>query len=54
MLARLKLGKGDTVLLTEAANGVNLAPHDPSLEKQLGAGREFMREYHDTFRQLAK
>jgi putative addiction module antidote len=54
VLARLKLEKGDTVFLTEAANGVNLSPYDPSVEEQLEAGREFMREYRDTFRQLAK
>lgn len=54
VLARLKLEKGDTVFLTEAANGVNLSPYDPSVEAQLEAGREFMREYRDTFRQLAK
>jgi len=54
VLARLKLEKGDTVFLTEAANGVNLSPYDPCVERQLEAGREFMREYRDTFRQLAK
>jgi putative addiction module antidote len=54
VLARLKLEKGDTVLLTEAANGVNLSPYDPSIEEQLEAGREFLCEYPDTFRQLAK
>ena len=55
VLARLKVGKGDSVFLTEAANGgVNLTPYDPSLEEQIKLGREFMREYRDTFRQLAK
>ena len=54
VLARLKLEKGDTVFLTEAVNGYTLTPYDPSLEEQLKAGREFMREYRDTFHQLAK
>ena len=54
ILARLKLEKGDTVFVTDAANGVNLTPYDPSLEEQLELGREFMREYRDTFHQLAK
>lgn len=54
VLARLKLEKGDTVFLTEAANGVTLTPYDPALEEQLRLGREFMREYRDTFHQLAK
>ena len=54
VLARLKLGKGDTLFVTEAANGVTLTPYDPTLEEQLAAGREFMRDYRDTFHQLAK
>jgi putative addiction module antidote len=54
VLARLKLGKGDTVFITEAANGVMLTPYDPTLDEQLQIGREFMREYRDTFHQLAK
>jgi putative addiction module antidote len=54
VLARLKLEKGDTVFLTDAAHGVNLSPYDPALEAQLKAGRDFMREYRDTFHQLAK
>jgi putative addiction module antidote len=54
ILARLKLEKGDTVFVTDAANGVMLTPYDPALDEQLAAGREFMREYRDTFHQLAK
>ncbi|MBK6591463.1 MAG: AbrB/MazE/SpoVT family DNA-binding domain-containing protein [Burkholderiales bacterium] len=54
VLARMKVEKGDTVFLTEAANGITLTPYDPELEEQLKLGREFMREYRDTFHQLAK
>ncbi len=54
VLARLKLGKGDTVFVTDAANGVTLTPYDPDLAEQLQAGRDFMRDYRDTFHQLAK
>ncbi|WP_299162801.1 AbrB/MazE/SpoVT family DNA-binding domain-containing protein [Accumulibacter sp.] len=54
VLARLKLQKGDTVFVTDAANGVMLTPYDPDLDQQLEIGREFMREYRDTFHQLAK
>ena len=50
----MKVEKGDTVFLTEAANGITLTPYDPELEEQLKLGREFMREYRDTFHQLAK
>ncbi len=54
VLARLKVAKGDTIFLTEAANGVTLTPYDPDLEEQLKIGREFMHDYRDTFHQLAK
>ena len=54
VLARLKVGKGDSLFLSEAANGVVLTPYDPDVAAQLEIGREFMREYRDTFHQLAK
>ena len=54
VLARLKLQKGDTVFLTDAPGGVTLTPHNPDFEEQLELGREFMREYRDTFNALAK
>jgi putative addiction module antidote len=54
VLARLKLEKGDTVYVTETPDGFALTPLDPSFEEQLDVGREFMREYRDTFRALAK
>ena len=54
MLARLKLEKGDTVHITESPGGLVVTPFDPALDEQLRLGREFMREYRDTFHQLAK
>ena len=54
ILARLKLEKGDTLFLTDSSKGLVLTPYDPGLDEQLALGREFMREYRDTFHQLAK
>ena len=53
-IARMKLQKGDSIFLTESADGFILTPYDPALEEEIAAGREFMREYRDTFHQLAK
>jgi putative addiction module antidote len=53
-LSRLRLEKGQTVFLTETPEGYALTPYDPALEEQIQAGREFMREFRDTFHQLAK
>ena len=54
VLARLKLVKGDSLYLTDTPGGVALTPYDPTFEEQLERGREFMHEYKDTFRALAK
>ena len=54
LLARLKLGRGQSIFVTETPSGYVLTPYDPALAEQIEAGREFMREYRDTFRQLAK
>ena len=54
ILSRLKLEKGDSVFVTDAPGGVTLTPYDPALDEQLALGREFMRDYRDTFHQLAK
>jgi putative addiction module antidote len=54
LLARLKLEKGDMLFVTDTPDGVALTSFDPSFEDQLDMGREFMREYRDTFRALAK
>jgi putative addiction module antidote len=54
ILARLKLGKGDAVFLTDTPDGVAITPCDPETAEQLALGSEFMREYRDTFRALAK
>jgi len=54
LLARLKVEKGDTLFVTETPDGLALTSFDPSFAEQLDMGREFMREYRDTFRALAK
>jgi putative addiction module antidote len=54
ILARLKLVKGDVLHLTDTPDGIALTPYIPGFDEQLEAGREFMREYRDTFRALAK
>lgn len=54
VLARLKLDKGSSVFITETPGGYILTPYDPALAEQIEAGREFMRDFRDTFHQLAK
>jgi putative addiction module antidote len=54
MLNRLKVEKGDTLFAIETPNGYLLTPYDPEVEEQLELGREFMKQYRETFRALAK
>ena len=54
VIARLKVAKGDSLFITETPEGYAITPYDPAIEEQLKAGRDFMREYRDTFHQLAK
>lgn len=54
MLARLKVEKGDTLYAIETKEGYLLTPYDPAIADQLEAGREFLKEYRDTFKALAK
>jgi putative addiction module antidote len=51
LLARLKLEKGDSLFVSEAANGVMLTPYDPEVEKQIALGREFMHDFRDTLQE---
>ncbi|WP_431273885.1 AbrB/MazE/SpoVT family DNA-binding domain-containing protein [Variovorax ureilyticus] len=55
VLARMNLGKGDTVYLTEASNGgVNLSPYDDEFERQMEAARRIMKRRRNVLRELAK
>lgn len=54
ILSRLRLEKGDTVHVVETPEGLKMLPFDPELGEQLALGRDFMREYRDTFHELAK
>jgi putative addiction module antidote len=55
LLARLKLEKGDTVFVTETANGaVMLSPYSAEFESQMLAARRVMKKRRSVLRELAK
>jgi putative addiction module antidote len=54
LLTDLQIDRGDTLIVTRTPDGYRLTQYDPEVEKQVEAGREFMREYRDTLRALAK
>lgn len=55
LLARLKLEKGDTLFVSEAAKGaVMLSPYDADFEAQMDAARKIMKSRRQVLRELAK
>lgn len=54
MLNRMKVTRGDTLHVVETPQGYLLTPYDPAVAAQVETGRDFMKEYRDTFKILAK
>jgi putative addiction module antidote len=55
LLTKLRLKLGDTLFVTETADGgLKLVPHDPAFEQGLEIARKAMRTYKNALRELAK
>ena len=54
LLARLRVGEGDTLQVVETPDGFQLTPLAPELQEQLRVGREVMKKYRNVLRELAK
>ena len=54
VLARLRVGPGDVLHLTEAPDGVRLTAHDPDFAATMEMAEEIMREDRNILRALAK
>lgn len=54
LLARLRVGKGDTLYAVETPNGVELTPYDPDFAAQMDAAETIMREDRDVLKKLAE
>ncbi|QTD46889.1 AbrB/MazE/SpoVT family DNA-binding domain-containing protein [Ottowia testudinis] len=54
VLARLKVGKGDSLFLTDVPDGVTLRPYDENFAEQMTLAREIMRKRRNVLRELAK
>lgn len=54
-MARLKVGKGDSLYLTEAPDGgYRITPFNPDFARQMSLADEIMREDRDILHELAK
>ncbi len=54
IMARMKVRKGDVLILTEADGGYQVTPYDPAFARQVEAAEEGMRQYRNALRELAK
>ncbi|HEX3147006.1 MAG TPA: hypothetical protein VHR66_02930 [Gemmataceae bacterium] len=54
VLAKLKVGEGDRLLVVETATGVELSVCDAEVAGQLAVAKEFMGKYRNVLRRLAE
>ena len=54
ILAKLRVGKGDQLYLTETAQGYAIHSHDPEFENQMQAAESIMRRYKNALKKLAE
>ena len=54
LLARLRVGPGDALYVSEAPDGVRLTAHDPEFERQMDLAEQIMRRDRNVLRALAK
>ena len=54
LLARLRVGEGDTLYATDAPDGVRLTAVDPDFETKMALAEKIMRQDRDILRALSK
>ena len=52
-LAKLNIEAGETLYLTETANGFELSSSDRAFEEEMQIARQVMTQYHDALKELA-
>jgi putative addiction module antidote len=53
-LAHLKIGEGDTIMLTETQGGMRLTAGNPEFAKTMAVFESLNRRYRNALRELAK
>ena len=54
LLAKLRVGKGDSLYATELPDGIKLTPYDEEFERQMETAEDIMRKRSNLLRELAK
>ena len=54
VLERLRVGRGDELMVRETPDGIVLSPYDPELARQMEVAEKIMREDREILRKLAQ
>jgi putative addiction module antidote len=54
ILQKLNVDEGDSLFITETADGVQITPYDPDFEAAMQAFSETRKNYRNALRELAK
>ncbi len=54
ILAKLKVGEGETIYLTDTRDGFRITPYNEEFEVQMDAAEKIMNEDRDILRELSK
>lgn len=54
VLAKLQAAPGDTVCLSETADGFQISPFSADFDEQMASARKIMHRYRGALRELAK
>jgi len=54
LLARLKIGEGDEVIVSETKEGLSISPYDETFEAAMKAYERSRKKFRNAYRELAK
>ncbi len=54
LLDKLRVDRGDELMVLETPDGIRLTPYDPEFSAQMDIAEEIMREDRDLLRKLAE
>jgi len=54
LLARMHVGPGDTIFVTEAPGGYLVTPYDPEFERQMTLAEDVMKRRRSVLRELGR
>ena len=54
LLEKLRVDRGDELMVLETPDGIKLTPYDPDFAEQMEVAEKIMRERRDLLRKLAE